>query len=36
MSDLQLLEEKTRVEDGEITEWLVTPQVISILEEPDA
>ena len=31
---LQVPEEKARVEDGRITEYLVTMQVIFILEEP--
>jgi flavin-binding protein dodecin len=31
-----VLEEKARVEEGKITEFLVTLQVIFILEEPDA
>jgi flavin-binding protein dodecin len=34
ITGLQVLEEKARVEDGRITEYLVTLQVIFILEEP--
>jgi flavin-binding protein dodecin len=33
ITGLQVLEEKARVEDGEITEYLVTMQVIFVLEE---
>lgn len=33
ITGLQVLEEKARVEDGVITEYLVTMQVIFILEE---
>ena len=36
ITGLQVLEEKARVEDGKITEFMVTLQVIFILEEPDA
>jgi len=36
ITGLQVLEEKARVEDGRITEYLVTMQVIFILEEPRA
>ena len=36
ITGLQVLEEKARVEQGKITEFLVTLQVIFILEEPDA
>jgi len=36
ITGLQVLEEKARVEDGQITEYLVTMQVIFILEEPRA
>jgi hypothetical protein len=36
ITGLQALEEKARVEDGRITEYLVTMQVIFILEEPRA
>lgn len=34
ITGLQVLQEKARVEDGRITEYLVTMQVIFILEEP--
>ncbi len=34
ITGLQVLEEKARVEEGHITEYLVTMQVIFILEEP--
>jgi flavin-binding protein dodecin len=34
ITGLKVLEEKARVEDGKITEYLVTLQVIFILEEP--
>lgn len=34
ITGLQVLEEKARVEDGRITEYLVTMQIIFILEEP--
>ena len=34
ITGLQVLEEKARVEDGRIAEYLVTMQVIFILEEP--
>jgi flavin-binding protein dodecin len=34
ITGLQVLEEKARVEDGRISEYLVTMQVIFILEEP--
>ncbi len=33
ITGLQVLEEKARVEDGEIIEYLVTLQVIFVLEE---
>jgi len=33
ITGLQVLEEKARVEDGRITEYLVTMQVIFVLEE---
>jgi flavin-binding protein dodecin len=33
ITGIKVLEEKARVEDGEITEYLVTLQVIFILEE---
>ncbi len=33
ITGLQVIEEKARVEDGEITEYLVTMQVIFVLEE---
>lgn len=33
ITGLQVLEEKARVEDGVITEYLVTMQVIFVLEE---
>ena len=33
ITGLRVLEEKARVEDGRITEYLVTMQVIFILEE---
>ena len=33
ITGLQVLEEKARVEDGEIVEFLVTLQVIFVLEE---
>lgn len=36
ITGLQVLEEKARVEDGRITEYLVTMQIIFILEEPRA
>ncbi len=35
ITGLKVLEEKARVEDGKITEFLVTLQVIFILEETD-
>lgn len=35
ITGLQVVEEKARVEDGKITEYLVTLQVIFVLEEPD-
>jgi flavin-binding protein dodecin len=34
ITGLQVLEEKARVEDGRITGYLVTMQIISSLEEP--
>lgn len=33
ITGLQVIEEKARVEDGEIIEYLVTMQVIFVLEE---
>jgi len=36
ITGLQVLEEKARVEEGRITEYLVTMQVIFVLEEPRA
>jgi hypothetical protein len=33
ITGLQVVEEKARVEDGRITEYLVTMQVIFVLEE---
>lgn len=36
ITGLQVLEEKARVEDGKISEYLVTLQVIFVLEDPDA
>jgi hypothetical protein len=36
ITGLQVLEEKARVEEGKITEYLVTLQVIFVLEEPEA
>ena len=36
ITGLQVLEEKARVEDGRITEYLVTMQIIFVLEEPRA
>ena len=35
ITGLKVLEEKARVEDGRITEFLVTLQVIFVLEETD-
>jgi flavin-binding protein dodecin len=35
ITGLQVMEEKARVEDGRITEFLVTLKVIFILEEPE-
>ena len=35
ITGLQVLEEKARVEDGKISEYLVTLQVIFVLEDPD-
>jgi hypothetical protein len=35
ITGLQVIEEKARVEDGRITEFLVTMQVIFLLEEKD-
>ena len=35
ITGLRILEEKARVEDGEISEYLVTLQVIFILEDDD-
>lgn len=36
ITGMKVLEEKARVEDGEISEFLVTLQVIFVLEEPAA
>jgi flavin-binding protein dodecin len=35
ITGLQVLEEKARVEDGKISEYLVTLQVIFVLEDPE-
>ena len=35
ITGLQVIEEKARVEDGRITEFLVTMQVIFLLEEKE-
>ena len=35
ITGLQVLEEKARVEEGKISEYLVTLQVIFVLEDPD-
>lgn len=35
ITGLQVVEEKARVEDGRISEYLVTLQVIFVLEEPN-
>lgn len=35
ITGLQVVDEKARVEDGKIIEYLVTLNVIFILEEPD-
>lgn len=35
ITGLQVLEEKARVESGKISEYLVTLQIIFVLEEPD-
>lgn len=35
ITGLQVVEEKARVEEGKLTEYLVTLRVIFILEEPD-
>ncbi len=35
ITGIQVVEEKARVEDGEITEFIVTLQVIFILEDTD-
>jgi flavin-binding protein dodecin len=35
ITGLQVVEEKARVEDGKISEYLVTLQVIFVLEDPD-
>jgi flavin-binding protein dodecin len=35
ITGLQVVEEKARVEDGRITDYLVTLQVIFVLEDPD-
>lgn len=34
ITGIRVLEEKARIEDGAITEYLVTLQVIFVLEEP--
>jgi len=34
ITGLQVVDEKARVEDGKITEYLVTLRVIFVLEEP--
>jgi len=36
ITGLKVLEEKARVEDGRIVEYLVTLQIIFVLEEGDA
>lgn len=36
ITGLKVIEEKARVEDGNITEFLVTLQVIFVLEENDS
>lgn len=36
ITGLKVVEEKARVEDGKITEFLVTLQVIFVLEENDS
>jgi flavin-binding protein dodecin len=36
ITGLKVVEEKARVEDGKITEFLVTLQVVFILEENDS
>lgn len=36
ITGLQVVEEKARVEEGEITEYLVTMKVIFVLEDADA
>jgi len=36
ITGLQVVEEKARVENGEITEYLVTMKVIFVLEDSDA
>jgi flavin-binding protein dodecin len=36
ITGMQVVSEKARVEDGRITEYLVTMQVIFVLEEPPA
>lgn len=35
ITGLQVVEEKARVEDGKVIEYLVTLRVIFILEDPD-
>ena len=35
ITGLQVLEEKARVEEGKISEYLVTLQVIFVLEDPE-
>ena len=35
ITGLEVVEEKARVEDGVITEYLVTLRVIFVLEDPD-
>jgi flavin-binding protein dodecin len=36
ITDLKVVEEKARVEDGKITEFLVTLQVVFVLEENES
>ena len=36
ITGLQVMEEKARVEEGVITEYLVTLRVIFVLEEPES
>ncbi len=35
ITGIRVIEEKARVEDGRITEYLVTLEVVFVLEEPD-